>query len=65
MGKRTPKPEWFVCETCGKQTRALRRDVLDEHYNALGKTPLWNCEECYQQKRRERLSQPDSPDPSS
>jgi hypothetical protein len=49
------KTEYFICETCGRRTVHVRRDVLDEDYNALGKTPLWNCDECYQQKRDSRL----------
>lgn len=48
-------PPYFTCETCGKETTRLRRDVLDAGYNALGKTPFWNCEECYGKKRTERL----------
>jgi len=48
-------PPHFICETCGKETTRLRRDVLDIKYNALGKTPFWNCEECYEKKRTERL----------
>ncbi len=50
-------PPYFVCETCGAQTTHLRRDVLDRDYNTLGKTPFWNCEECYRKKRRDRLTQ--------
>ena len=38
----------LVCETCG--------DVVEEGYNAMMKTPLWNCEECYQAKRATRVS---------
>jgi protein-arginine kinase activator protein McsA len=57
MATRAPQPESFVCETCGKKTSTLRRDVIDTTYNAIGKTPLWNCEQCYQQKRQERLTQ--------
>jgi len=51
------KPPYFVCETCGKHSDHLRRDVLDLDYNALGKAPLWNCDECYQRKREARLAQ--------
>jgi|GEM_PF-968731 len=56
MADRKTKPPYFVCETCGRHTTRLRRDVLDAHYNALGKTPLWNCDECYQIKRQARLA---------
>jgi hypothetical protein len=50
------KPPYLVCETCGKHTDHVRRDVLDANYNALGKTPFWNCDECYQAKRQARLA---------
>ncbi len=53
-------PEYFICETCGKRTDHVRRDVLDSDYNALGKTPLWNCDECYQKKREGRVEKVDS-----
>ena len=47
----------LVCDTCGKETDQLRRDVVDEGYNALTKPPLWNCEECYEKKRAKRQEQ--------
>ncbi len=46
------------CDTCGKETKQLRRDVVDEGYNALNKPPLWNCEQCYAQKRAKRQEPP-------
>lgn len=51
----------LYCDTCGKETDQLRRDVLDRDYNALMKPPLWNCEACYQKKRTERLGRRQSP----
>ena len=48
----------LVCDTCGKETKQLRRDVVDEGYNALNKPPLWNCEQCYAQKRAKRQEPP-------
>ena len=48
----TKKP--LVCDTCGRQVEHLRRDVVDKGYNAMTKPPLWNCEDCYQEKRRKR-----------
>lgn len=45
------------CDTCGKEVDHLRRDVVDTGYNALIKPPMWNCEECYEQKRAQRLAQ--------
>ena len=56
MARKRVKIEYFVCETCGRHTDHVRRDVLDVDYNALGKTPLWNCDECYQMKREARLA---------
>jgi uncharacterized protein with PIN domain len=46
------------CDTCGAEVEHLRRDVLDQGYNALNKPPLWNCEKCYQEKRTRRLAGP-------
>jgi hypothetical protein len=45
----------LYCDTCGKVVDRLRRDVLEEDYNALMKPSLWNCDECYEQKRARRL----------
>ena len=56
MARKRKKIEYFVCETCGRHADHVRRDVLDTNYNALGKTPLWNCDECYQEKRAARLA---------
>ena len=42
------------CDTCGKETKSLKRLVLDKNYDALSKMPLWNCEECYEQKNKKR-----------
>lgn len=47
----------LICDTCGREVEYLRRDVVDVGYNALTKPPLWNCEECYQKKRAQRLTQ--------
>jgi|TARA_B100001094_G_C18079273_1_gene744274 hypothetical protein len=47
------------CDTCGKKVSELRRDVIDASYNALNKPPLWNCMDCYEQKRVERLKNRD------
>ncbi len=46
-----------VCDTCGKEVEFLRRDVVDQGYNALSKPPLWNCQECYQKKRARRIQE--------
>jgi len=42
------------CDTCGKETKSLKRLVLDKNYDALNKVPLWNCEECYEKKNKKR-----------
>lgn len=47
----------LVCDTCGRQVEHLRRDVVDAGYNALVKPPMWNCEACYEEKRRRRQAQ--------
>lgn len=49
-----PQKKPLVCDTCGKQAEHLRRDVVDEGYNALSKPPMWNCDLCYEEKRRRR-----------
>ena len=49
-----PQKKALVCDTCGKQAEHLRRDVVDEGYNALSKPPMWNCDDCYEEKRRRR-----------
>jgi len=46
----------LICDTCGREVDHLRRDVIDAGYNALTKPPMWNCEACYQAKRRRRLA---------
>ena len=46
----------LVCDTCGREVEHLRRDVVDAGYNALAKPPMWNCEACYEEKRRRRQS---------
>ena len=42
------------CDTCGKKVSELRRDLIDFSYNALNKPPLWNCQDCYQEKKARR-----------
>ena len=65
MAREYRKIDQFICETCGKRTAHVRRDVLDADYNTLGKTPLWNCDECYQKKREARLAEAARDAPSS
>ena len=50
----------LVCDTCGREVDQLRRDVVDEDYNALTKPPLWNCSQCYAQKRARRQGDGDA-----
>ena len=42
------------CDTCGSEVDNLRRDVVDADYNALNKPALWNCDQCYEEKRARR-----------
>jgi hypothetical protein len=44
----------LVCDTCGAESIHLRRDVVDTDYNALSKPVLWNCDACYEEKRKQR-----------
>ena len=48
------------CDTCGRDVDQLRRDVLDDSYNAFNKPPLWNCETCYADKRARRGDTPNA-----
>ena len=48
----------LVCDTCGKESEHLRRDVVDSGYNAINKAPMWNCEACYAAKRDTRRDTP-------
>ncbi|MEE2657787.1 MAG: hypothetical protein VX733_04730 [Candidatus Latescibacterota bacterium] len=47
----------LICDTCGQEVQQLRRDVVDDDYIALNKPVMWNCEECYQEKRSRRKGQ--------
>ena len=47
-------PKKLRCDTCGALVDNLRRDVVDDDYNALNKPALWNCEMCYEDKRAKR-----------
>lgn len=46
----------LVCDTCGRPSQHLRRDVIDANYDALRKKPLWNCDSCYGKKHRQRVA---------
>ena len=46
------------CDTCGREVDQLRRDVLDDSYNAFNKPPLWNCETCYGTSARGAVIRP-------
>jgi uncharacterized protein with PIN domain len=47
-------PKKLRCDTCGALVDNLRRDVVDDDYNALNKPALWNCDRCYEEKRARR-----------
>ena len=49
--------EKLKCDTCGRESDQLRRDVVDRGYNALTRPPLWNCESCYAAKRAGRSAE--------
>ena len=51
----------LTCDTCGREIDCVRRDVVDEEYNALTKPPLWNCEACYQEKQARRRAGSEAP----
>ena len=47
-------PKKLRCDTCGALVDNLRRDVVDDDYNALNKPALWNCDICSEDKRAKR-----------
>ena len=47
-------PKKLRCDTCGALVDNLRRDVVDDDYNALNKPALWNCDTCDEDKRAKR-----------
>ena len=44
------------CDTCGKLAPTVSRVVVEAGYNRANARPLYNCPECYEQKRGERLA---------
>lgn len=48
------------CDTCGREADNLRRDVVDVGYNAMSKPPMWNCDDCYEAKRKQRQGSTDT-----
>ena len=53
-------PNEMSCDTCGKKVSELRRDLIDSSYNSLNKPPLWNCQDCYREKKARRLKERDN-----
>lgn len=50
----TQPGELLRCHTCGKLVEKVHRVVAERGYNAGNKTPLYNCQECYDKKNAER-----------
>ena len=44
------------CDTCGKESKEVRRVVVDEGYDRTLAKPLYNCPECYDKKERSKKS---------
>ena len=44
------------CDTCGKETKEVKRVVIDEGYDRTLSKALYNCPECYEKKLRSRKS---------
>jgi uncharacterized Zn finger protein len=40
------------CDTCGKETKEVRRVIVDAGYDRTLARPLYNCPECYEKKER-------------
>ena len=44
------------CDTCGKETKEVRRVIVDTGYDRTLAKPLYNCPECYEKKLKDRPS---------
>lgn len=42
------------CDTCGKETKEVKRVVVDKDYDRAMAKPLYNCPECYEKKERSK-----------
>jgi len=40
------------CDTCGKETKEVRRVIVDTGYDRTLARPLYNCPECYEKKEQ-------------
>ncbi len=40
------------CDTCGKESKEVRRVIIDTGYDRTLAKALYNCPECYDQKER-------------
>ena len=42
------------CDTCGKETKEVRRVVVDSNYDRTLARAMYNCPECYDKKESSR-----------
>lgn len=42
------------CDTCGKESKEVRRVVVDQGYDRTLARAMYNCPECYAKKERQR-----------
>lgn len=42
------------CDTCGRETKEVRRVIVDTGYDRTLAKALYNCPECYDKKERSK-----------
>lgn len=40
------------CDTCGKETTAVKRVIVDSDYDRTLAKAVYNCPDCYEKKER-------------
>lgn len=40
------------CDTCGKEVKSVKRVVIRTGYDRTLSKAIYNCEDCYQKKRK-------------
>ncbi len=44
------------CDTCGKETKEIKRVVVDTGYDRTLAKALYNCPDCYQKKEQTKAA---------
>ena len=40
------------CDTCGRETRLIKRVVIYKDYDKSNARPVYNCQECFEKKEK-------------